>query len=88
MFPSCWHEDQVARLERIPCFAVLKNTMPADDDVNLVLQVRLLQVLSDRLINFHRYRAVAVEFEKGFTFVGVQRTERFFDAYLHVKFSF
>lgn len=31
---------------------------------------------------------MAVEFEKGFTFVGVQRAERFSDTDFHVKFSF
>lgn len=88
MLSARWHKNHVARMKRIFFCPVLKNAMPTNDDVHLILRVGLLRVVADGLVNFNRHRAMPEEFEEGFTFVCMQRVERFFDTDFHGKYSF
>lgn len=88
MLSARWHKNHVARMKRIFFCPVLKNAMPTNDDVHLILRMGLLWVVADGLVNFNRHRAMPEEFEEGFTFVCVQRVERFFDTDFHGKYSF
>ncbi len=42
MLSACRNEQHVARVKRVFFLAILKNTVTADDDINLILRVRLL----------------------------------------------
>lgn len=83
MHYPCGHEQTVARPERMPHGAVLENPVPADNDVNLVLRVRLLRVVAPRHVDFDGHGAVPEEFEEGFTFVGLQALQGFLRTDFH-----
>lgn len=88
MHPPRRDKNHIARLKCIFICSILKNAVPADDDVNLILRMGLLWVVTDGLVNFDRHGAVPEEFEEGFTFVCVQRVKRFRDADFHGKYIF
>lgn len=71
MFYPGWDEQHITCLKRVFFGSVLKNAMPGDDDINLVLRVGLLRIVANRLVYLDRHGAVPGEFEEGFTFVGV-----------------
>lgn len=88
MFSACGDENQVARMEGVSFFAVLENAPPADDDIYFVLRMRLLWIVPHGLVNFYRQMVAPVEFEEGFTFVRVERFERFCDTDFHSQYDF
>lgn len=85
VFPAGGDEDQVARSERIPVRTVLEQALTADDDVYFVLFMRLLRVMTHRLIDLDRCTALPKKFQKSFTFGDTERGECFGDADFHDK---
>lgn len=63
------YEQKIARSERVFVRPVLKYAMTANDDVNFILRMGVLQVVALRHIKFERHTAVPEEFDEGFTFV-------------------
>lgn len=48
------HKNHVAGLKRICLVAVLKKTLPADDHIDFILRMWLLEVFANRFVNFDR----------------------------------
>lgn len=48
------HKNHVAGLKWVCLIPVLKKTAPADDHIDFVLRMRLLEVFAYRLVNFDR----------------------------------
>ncbi len=77
MFHACRNEQEIARAKRILVRAILKQPAPADDYINLVLQMGLLWIMPFGLIYFYRHCPVPEELQEGFIFVGMERAEGF-----------
>lgn len=77
------HKKQIAGAKSMRFIPILKIAGPTDHHINLILQMRLLQI--DRLwpVYFDRHTAMPKQLQESLVLMNIQRAKRFVYSKLH-----